>query len=58
MAAKKKAKKNHQVYLVLSKRGNRLFGAFPHTDEGLEAAEKYVRKITREYKEKFKIEPS
>ena len=50
--------KANQVYLVLSIKGNRLFGAFPYSDEGLAAAEKYVRKITREHKEKFKIEAS
>ena len=54
MAAKRKGKKKtHQVYLVLSKKGNRLFGAFPYSDEGLDAAKKYVRKITKEHKEKF-----
>ena len=59
MATKRKGKKKaHQVYLVLSQRGNRLFGAFPYSDEGLVNAEKYVRKITKERKEKFKIEAS
>lgn len=59
MAVKKKGKrKKPQVYLVLSQRGNRLFGAFPYSEEGLASAEKYVRKITREHKEKFRIEPS
>jgi|ETNvirenome_6_85_1030632.scaffolds.fasta_scaffold01513_25 hypothetical protein len=59
MAAKKKGKKKKpQVYLVLSQRGNRLFGAFPYSEEGLVNAEKYVRKITRQHKEKFRIEPS
>ena len=59
MAAKKKGKKKvPQIYLVLSQRGNRLFGAFHYSEEGLEKAEKYVRKITREYKENFRIEPS
>ena len=59
MATKRKGKKKtHQVYLVLSQKGNRLFGAFPYSDEGLAAAEKYVKKITRKHKEKFKIEAS
>lgn len=59
MATKRKGrKKAHQVYLVLSQRGNRLFGAFPYSEEGLADAEKYVRKISREHKEKFRIEAS
>ena len=58
MAAKKKKTKSHQVYLILSERGNRLFGAFPFTEEGLAEAEKYVRKITRQNKEKYLIKPS
>jgi len=59
MATKRRTKKkSNQVYLVLSQRGNRLFGAFPFTDEGLAAAQKYVKKITKERKEKFKIEVS
>ena len=59
MATKRKGKKKaHQVYLVLSQKGNRLFGAFPYSDEGLANADKYVRKITKERKEKFKIEAS
>ena len=59
MATKRRTKKkSNQVYLVLSQRGNRLFGAFPYSDEGLANAEKYVRKITKERKEKFKIEAS
>jgi len=58
MAAKKKKTKSHQVYLILSERGNRLFGAFPYTEEGLAEAEKYVRKITKQNKEKYLIKPS
>lgn len=59
MATKRKTKsKSYRVYLVLSKKGNRLFGAFPYSEEGLADAEKYVRKITKEHKEKFKIEAS
>ena len=59
MATKRRTKKkSNQVYLVLSQRGNRLFGAFPYSDEGLKDAEKYVRKISKERKEKFKIEVS
>ena len=59
MATKRKGrKKTHQVYLVLSQRGNRLFGAFPYSDEGLADAKKYVRKISKEHKEKFRIEAS
>ena len=61
MAAKKKKTKrakSHQVYLILSERCNRLFGAFPYTDEGLAEAEKYVKKISRQNKEKYLIKPS
>jgi len=55
---KKTRSKSYRVYLILSEKGNRLFGAFPYSDEGLADAEKYVKKITKEHKEKFKIEAS
>jgi len=58
MATKKKKTRSHQAYLVLSERGNRLFGAFPYTEDGLAEAEKYVRKITRQNKDSYLIKPS
>ena len=57
MRKKVKRTKNYKSYLILSERTNHLFGAFAHTEEGLEAAEKYVKKITKQYKETFVIKP-
>ncbi len=51
-------KKQYKSYLVFSKNGKRLFGAFPYTEEGLKEAGKYVKKITKRFKEEFIIEPS
>ena len=54
---KKKIKriKNYKSYLIHSERTSHLFGAFEHTEEGLAAAEKYVKKLTRQHKEAFVI---
>ena len=57
MRKKAKRTKNYKSYLILSERTNHLFGAFTYTEEGLEAAEKYVKKITKQYKETFIIQP-
>ena len=51
-------KKQYRSYLIFSKHGKRLFGAFPYTEIGLEEARKYVAKITRRFKEEYIIEPS
>ena len=57
MRKKTKKAKNYKSYLILSERTNHLFGAFTYTEEGLDAAEKYVKKITKQYKETFIIHP-
>jgi fido (protein-threonine AMPylation protein) len=57
MRKKAKRTKNYKSYLILSERTNHLFGAFAYTEEGLKAAEKYVEKITKQYKETFIIHP-
>jgi len=51
-------KKQYKSYLVFSKSGKRLFGAFPHTERGLEEAKEYVKKITKRFREEYIIEPS
>ena len=60
MATKKKRKKtkDYKVYLILCERTKHLFGAFPHTEEGLTEAKKYVKKISRKNKESYSIKPS
>jgi len=55
MARRKSKKKEFKSYLILAERTNYLFGAFPYTAEGLEQAEKYVRKISRRDSEKYRI---
>ena len=57
MRKKAKRTKNYKSYLILSERTNHLFGAFTYTGEGLEAAEKYVAKITKKHGETFIIQP-
>ena len=57
MTKKAKRTKNYKSYLILSERTNHLFGAFTYTEEGLEAAEEYVKKITKQHKETFIIHP-
>jgi hypothetical protein len=57
MTKKAKRTKNYKSYLILSEKTKHLFGAFAYTEEGLEAAEKYVKKITKEKKEIFIIQP-
>ena len=57
MRKKPKRTKNYKSYLILSERTNHLFGAFTYTEEGLKAAEKYVKKISRKHKETFIIQP-
>ena len=51
-------KKQYKSYLVFSKIGKRLFGAFPHTERGLAEAKEYVKKITKRFREEYIIEPS
>ena len=57
MKKKPKRIKTYKSYLILSEKTNHLFGAFSYTEEGLEAAEKYVEKITKQNKETFIIHP-
>ena len=52
-----KRTKSYKSYLILAEKTNHLFGAFDYTEEGLEAAEKYVKKITKQNKETFVIQP-
>jgi len=52
-----KRTKNYKSYLILAEKTNHLFGAFDYTEEGLKAAEKYVKKISKENKETFIIKP-
>jgi len=54
---KAKRTKSYKSYLILSKRTKHLFGAFAYTEEGLKAAEKYVKKISKTNKEEYIIKP-
>tara|TARA_R110002051_G_C8374240_1_gene444062 strand:- start:157 stop:333 length:177 start_codon:yes stop_codon:yes gene_type:complete len=58
MAKRKTKKRVFKSYLILSEKTKHLFGAFPYTEDGLTEAEKYVRKITKQNKEKYLIKPS
>ena len=55
MTKKIKRIKNYKSYLIYSERTSHLFGAFEYTEEGLAAAEKYVKKLTKQHKEAFVI---
>ena len=57
MRKKAKRTKNYKSYLILSERTKHLFGAFAYTEEGLKAAEKYIKKISKKNKETFIIQP-
>jgi hypothetical protein len=48
-------KKNKKYYLVESSQRNWSYGAFPHTEEGLEKAQNYMDKMQKKVKEKLKI---
>jgi len=50
--------KQYKSYLVFSKNGKRLYGAFPYTEEGFKEAQKYAKKITKQFREEYIIEPS
>jgi hypothetical protein len=42
---KKPKKRKKKYYLILNRSNGYRYGAFPHTPEGLEMAEKYMKKI-------------
>ena len=44
-----------KYYLVVSKGRKFTHGAFPHTEEGFEMAEKYIKKISKRSEEEFLI---
>lgn len=50
-----KKKAINKYYLVLSKRGNYTYGAFPFSDEGLKSARNYISKNLKSCNEKFYI---
>lgn len=50
-----KSKKNKKYYLIESEKRKWSYGAFPHTDDGLEQAEKYLKKLQRKVDEELKI---
>ena len=50
-----KNKKNKKYYLIESERKKWSYGAFPHTEEGLKEAKKYMGKLQRKMKEKLEI---
>jgi len=50
-----KNRKNKKYYLIESERKKWSYGAFPHTEEGLKEATKYMSKLQRKMKEKLEI---
>ncbi|MBC8395230.1 MAG: hypothetical protein H8E05_00905 [Bacteroidetes bacterium] len=46
MKKKRTKNKKKKYYLILSKISGYRYGAFPHTPEGLNMAEKYLKKIS------------
>jgi hypothetical protein len=50
-----KNKKNKKYYLIESKGRKWSYGAFPHTEEGLIEAERYLRTLQKKTKEKLEI---
>ena len=48
-------RRKKKYYLVVSKIRKFTHGAFPHTEEGLDLAKKYVRKISKASEEEFLI---
>ena len=45
MKKKRTKSRKKKYYLILSKTNGYRYGAFPYTPEGLEMAEKYLKKI-------------
>jgi len=50
-----KNKKNKKYYLIESEKRKWSYGAFPHTDEGLKEAKKYLAALQKKTKEKLEI---
>ena len=50
-----KNKKNKKYYLIESKRRKWSYGAFPHTEEGLQEAKKYLINLQKKTDEKLEI---
>tara|TARA_R110002020_G_scaffold19821_5_gene68003 strand:- start:684 stop:851 length:168 start_codon:yes stop_codon:yes gene_type:complete len=50
-----KSKKNKKYYLIESEKRKWSYGAFPHTSEGLEAAERYLSNLQKKTDEKLEI---
>jgi len=50
-----KNKKNKKYYLIESKKRKWSYGAFPHTDEGLMEAKKYLVTLQKKTDEKLEI---
>ena len=50
-----KNKKNKKYYLIESMERKWSYGAFPHTDEGLQQAKKYLTVMQKKVKEKLEI---
>mgnify|MGYP003133670695 FL=1 len=50
-----KNKKNKKYYLIESEARKWAYGAFPHTEEGLKDAKKYMGALQKKTKEKLEI---
>ena len=50
-----KSKKNKKYYLIESTPRKWSYGAFPHTEEGLNEAKRYLRSLQQKTKEKLEI---
>ncbi len=50
-----KNKKNKKYYLIESKVKKWSYGAFPHTEEGLIRAKKYLSKLKKKIREELNI---
>ena len=50
-----KRKIEDKFYVVVSKNGSFLHGAFPFTEEGLIKAKKYANEVTKTTKDKTKV---
>jgi hypothetical protein len=48
-------KKNKKYYLIESKKRRWSYGAFPHTEEGLQQAKKYLGALQKKTDEKLEI---
>lgn len=53
-----KKKEKDKFYIVVSRDKNYTHGAFPHSEQGLNDAKKYAKKISSSLKEKFEIKVS